>query len=354
MSGFANSIIGGMSKLIRAAIQSPNYVLHTLGWSINKDGSAEFNQLSIYGGTIVGPNYTIDSQGIYFFDNSGFLVAQWQPSTGIQFYTPGGGGHLITSISEQNTTDSFGNTIPQGLVVGLNNGSQILISQVGSNEQITWNMNNAGFTNPAAFAAPVGGHTYANLVLSGPATTVTGHKDNVFLAFFSSDGTSSSANLEFSYTDTTGSSHEYAYLDASGLNILSGSINATKPGTGTPASPAVAESWHALPLSGWTVSTGGYHASYRITAQGDLELSGRITTTGTSTTLTTALPSGYFQATSPFLSSPVVSLLSGGVTAGQSPRIAISNTGVLSVAGITVNSGTTLSLDGVIFPVSAG
>lgn len=49
MSGFANSILGGMSKLIRAAIQSPNFV-HTLtGWSINKDGTAEFQNITARG-----------------------------------------------------------------------------------------------------------------------------------------------------------------------------------------------------------------------------------------------------------------------------------------------------------------
>ena len=43
MSGFANSIIGGMSNLIRKAIQSPNYQPGTEGWTVNQDGSAEFN-----------------------------------------------------------------------------------------------------------------------------------------------------------------------------------------------------------------------------------------------------------------------------------------------------------------------
>lgn len=40
--GFGNAILGGASKLIRRAIQSPNYVAGTSGWSINRDGTAEF------------------------------------------------------------------------------------------------------------------------------------------------------------------------------------------------------------------------------------------------------------------------------------------------------------------------
>lgn len=49
MSGFANSIVGGMSKLIRKAIQSPNYVTGVSGWSINDDGTAEFNNVDVRG-----------------------------------------------------------------------------------------------------------------------------------------------------------------------------------------------------------------------------------------------------------------------------------------------------------------
>lgn len=51
---FRNSIVGGMSKLIRAAIQSPNYVTGVSGWSINKDGTAEFNGITVRG-TILLP-----------------------------------------------------------------------------------------------------------------------------------------------------------------------------------------------------------------------------------------------------------------------------------------------------------
>lgn len=47
--GFNNGILGGMSKLIRAAIQSPNYIAGLLGWTINRDGSAEFNDLTVRG-----------------------------------------------------------------------------------------------------------------------------------------------------------------------------------------------------------------------------------------------------------------------------------------------------------------
>src|SRR6266540_2524625 len=41
MSPFTNPIVGG-TALVRPAIKSPNYVPGVSGWSINRDGSAEF------------------------------------------------------------------------------------------------------------------------------------------------------------------------------------------------------------------------------------------------------------------------------------------------------------------------
>lgn len=52
---FGNPVVGG-TTLIRQAIKSPNYVAGSAGWSINKDGSAEFNDLSARGDVTVGPS----------------------------------------------------------------------------------------------------------------------------------------------------------------------------------------------------------------------------------------------------------------------------------------------------------
>ncbi len=56
---FLNQIVAGL-KLVRAAIQSPDYDAGVSGWSINRDGSAEFNNVAIRGGgssdpLVVGP-----------------------------------------------------------------------------------------------------------------------------------------------------------------------------------------------------------------------------------------------------------------------------------------------------------
>lgn len=90
MSGYANSILGGASKLIRSAIQSPNYVPATSGWTVNKDGSAEFNNLTIRG-TFFGTNYIINNSGAFFYSGTPAL------------------GNLIISITTASGTDAFGN-----------------------------------------------------------------------------------------------------------------------------------------------------------------------------------------------------------------------------------------------------
>jgi hypothetical protein len=62
---FTNPIVAGNS-LIREAIQSPNFVSGSSGWSINKDGSAEFTDALIRGEFSAGNGaVTVNSSGLY-------------------------------------------------------------------------------------------------------------------------------------------------------------------------------------------------------------------------------------------------------------------------------------------------
>lgn len=51
--GFSNPIIGGGGSLVYPSIHSPNYVPSQSGWTINKDGTAEFADLTVRGKIIV-------------------------------------------------------------------------------------------------------------------------------------------------------------------------------------------------------------------------------------------------------------------------------------------------------------
>lgn len=66
--GFANTIVGGAAALIRAAIKSPNFVTGTAGWQVSKDGTAEFNNLTVRG-TFTAPGFTLDSSGLFLYSN---------------------------------------------------------------------------------------------------------------------------------------------------------------------------------------------------------------------------------------------------------------------------------------------
>jgi len=86
-----NPLVGG-TVLRRAAIQSPNFVTTVSGWSINQDGSAEFNNVTIRNGQVI---------------------------SGTQLYyssLPPVSGNLIASISTVSGTDSAGNAYLPGIV----------------------------------------------------------------------------------------------------------------------------------------------------------------------------------------------------------------------------------------------
>ena len=73
MSGFNNSIVGGASSLIRKALQSPNFVAQSSGWQIAKDGSAQFNNV-----TMTGQLSVLDTNGntLAGIDGSGNISGQ--------------------------------------------------------------------------------------------------------------------------------------------------------------------------------------------------------------------------------------------------------------------------------------
>lgn len=66
---FQEPILGGQNAIIREEIKSPNYVAGSAGWSLDKDGDAEFNSVVVRG-TIEADG----SQGSYIKVLPGVLV----------------------------------------------------------------------------------------------------------------------------------------------------------------------------------------------------------------------------------------------------------------------------------------
>ena len=86
----------GSKILRRPAIQSPNYSAGSSGWTINQDGSAEFNNLTIRG-TFQGTDFVINTNGAFFYSG-----------------TPAA-GNLIASVATAAGTDAFGNNYLAGV-----------------------------------------------------------------------------------------------------------------------------------------------------------------------------------------------------------------------------------------------
>lgn len=85
---FSNPITGGQGTLVRPAIKSPDYSPGVSGWTINRDGSAEFNDLTIRG-TFYGVDYVISAEGIFFYSGTpaaGNMAGSWAPADGTDPY----------------------------------------------------------------------------------------------------------------------------------------------------------------------------------------------------------------------------------------------------------------------------
>lgn len=85
--GFNNPLVGDGGGLVYPSIHSPNFVHGVSGWSINKDGSAEFRSIVVAPGTsitvfIQGPTPTANAIGDLWYDSTnGMLLHQWDGAT---------------------------------------------------------------------------------------------------------------------------------------------------------------------------------------------------------------------------------------------------------------------------------
>ena len=224
MSGFENNIINALNALIRAAIHSPNYVPGATGWSINKDGSAEFNNLTIRG-TFFGVNFELNSNGLFFYSGTPAL------------------GNLVLSIAPVAGVDEFGNVYRAHIVAGLNTGAQTQIVATGGFGQLIFPLNNATFPGLALINTSVrtGPPAYAQLSLFGPSASAAGLTNLISEAWNSANASGTSfANKTSGYFDSSATYKEFAFMDASGFAIrVCSELTASDPANVVTARPQV-------------------------------------------------------------------------------------------------------------------
>src|SRR5450755_3559252 len=121
MSGFNNPVIGGGGGLVYPSIHSPNYVTGISGWTVNKNGSAEFSS-GIFRGTITASSFAGTD---FVLNQNGLFIYTGAPAT----------GNLFVSIAPlAGANDGFGNAYKAGIQIqGVGDaGQSILLALVGS------------------------------------------------------------------------------------------------------------------------------------------------------------------------------------------------------------------------------
>jgi hypothetical protein len=184
------------------------------------------------------------------------------------------------------------------ITVGTSPATQIELTDTGGVGQLLFLLNNALYGNGLLESAVSGGA--AQIVLNG--SQLLAQPDFVG-DVWNSAAAGTSANREFIYNDDTGTAHEYAFMDASGFNIEAGLITAAEPGTGTPATPAAAESWHPASLiNSWAASGNGvnglWYRKVPFGPTGMLEIIADIQNNVTGNSTCFNLPAAYQPATS--------------------------------------------------------
>jgi hypothetical protein len=336
-----NPIVGG-TVLRRPAIQSPNFVSGVSGWTINADGSAEFTNLKIDGGSNVEITITFSDgsqihiyAGDYVENGGGTIPGAWstylpKPQTGAT-WAPGAIGAQSSASGPSANLEIFSpydsaHADLQSSII-LSNGSGVGQSSVGidatlmevdadlrvlSSHSLTCDLNTA--TQIAiALIAQLDAHNRLTIAVNG--TMVWGN------------GTATG--------DTT------LYRSAA-AQLAADTILANVSGS--------AETWHTMAGSytaPWA-DFGNPQAAgrYRLMPDGTVALNGTLKTTANVTTGAAifTLPAAYRPAANNDQSFPVVFTTSGGAVA--TGTINVTSAGVISLSNSSVTA--TLSL----FPLS--
>jgi hypothetical protein len=242
-------VVGGIF-LVRAAIRSPNYVEGVSGWTINIDGSAEFNNLTIRG-TFTGDNFVINSAGAFFYDGVPAL------------------GDLLVSIAGAAGFDDYGNAYAEGLSVGVAT-PRVVIGPVAG-EALIYFPTGALDENSAPAIQAFLQNSGQNSLLVVRGGTPSTELDYSALALTSSseDGTTTQASGDLIYVDTGGTTHEVVTTGHAGAAIA-GSVTAVVPGSGTSrANVFQTETWHTATLAaGFTTSVSDEPPRYRLEGTG--------------------------------------------------------------------------------------
>lgn len=212
--GWGDPVVGGVA-LRRAAIRSPNYSAGATGWTINQDGSVEFNSGTFRGtvtaGTFQGTDFVINSTGEFFYSAV--------PAAGdlTESIVPGAAG-----------TDAFGNHYVQGVGSydnSLNTFAQILGSKIFCGQIVAGVPDTAHAGGMDAFNTAPG----ALFLQSGldPSLPTTDQAEILLNSGLASSGTGSGSNPTVTIGDSAGNSAVDVLVSGNVIGATNGGIAAT-------------------------------------------------------------------------------------------------------------------------------
>lgn len=334
---FSHDVAGGNGNLNVTAVKSPNFVHGVSGWSINKDGSAEFQDVVLpegSGGAVVTFAATAPSSphvgDLWYNTSDGLEANQWNGTAWVPYKIGSGGingSDIIANIIDGATIT--GNTINGATFNGTNWVENSYGSFLYSGTPAAGNL--------IASIAPVAGNDAA--WTSGAGNNyqegVTSYSTGIYVSL---DG----GQLNFSNGAYISESTNYINFGGKPLNIMvpiNSVLDAVQPGT-----TATAEGWHTLTLANsWTGTL-----QYKLKPDNTVMLRSQGTlTVGTRTTGTTigTLPTGYrptYQADMPIS----VTANTSGAASVNSPFFTIATTGVITVANISTQVATNVAVLG--------
>lgn len=238
--GFQHDIAGGQGNLIVTALQSPNFVAGSAGWQVAKDGSAQFNNLTIRG-TFFGTDFILNSSGLFFYSG-----------------TPAA-GNLIGSWATAPGSDQFSNAFTEGLNVGSSMVPQVLVipgSTGGQGSSIAFPFNTADDTGSTVILGQLVNQGLANqylqLAIEGPVNA----NDTAFQQY---------QTLYNSASDDNTQTANMLVVDQAG-NIYLGFSNDTSPAMSIGQPPAGASA--GLPSTFIPITMNGALLTYSSSAGG--------------------------------------------------------------------------------------
>lgn len=309
--------------VLNGAIRSNNYVANTSGWTIESDGNAELNQVTVRNGAWVqgtltaatlqtgtsNPRLVVNSSGLYAYNTTGDLVTSISASTGAFFSSS-------ASVSGNITANALAanSTITSPVITGGSiSGSTI---DIGGADSTSFHVDSSG--NMWLGAATLAGAPFQ--VSSAGALTAT------------------SAAITGGTIDVGGNDATSFHIDSSGNMWLGAATFASAPFRVTSAGALTATS---ATISGY-IATGGAATDVNNNAT---TISGSKITTGT-------LHADRIQAGTLSASQISTGTLSADFISGGT--IDASNINGVSITGVTI-SGSSLQVgDRILLPTDGG